>query len=289
MDDIRIIQGRQVSAFNVDQIRLLIKQNPVWTRRRLSLELCELWQWYTSTGHLKDMSCRNLLLKLHRQGLICLPAPTRRPPQLQAKPIVEVLHSTDPIVANLSDLRPVRLIDAREQRWHQELFNCLLHRYHYLGFERPVGENFKYIAFDSLARPLGCLLFGAAAWKAKDRDSFIGWGSSCRKANLSLLTNNTRFLILPWVRVPNLASHLLSLVIKQLNSDWNTRYGHHLSLVETFVDRSRFTGTCYQAANWIYVGKTVGRSRNDRSHSIKVPVKDHYVYPLGKKFQRILK
>jgi hypothetical protein len=169
------------------------------------------------------------------------------------------------------------------------LFCHLLHRYHYLGLQATfVGENIRYLAYDVQGRPLGCLLFGSAAWKTQPRDTYIGWNAQARACNLSLLTNNTRFLILPWVQVKCLASHLLSLSLKRLNQDWEDRYGHTISLVETFVDTTRFLGTCYRAANWIHVGKTKGRSRQDRNMRMKVPIKDIYLYPLRSDFRKKL-
>ena len=146
----------------------------------------------------------------------------------------------------------------------------------------------RYLAFDEGDRPLGCLLFGAAAWKARDRDAFIGWSARSREQNLSLVANNSRFLILPWARIPHLASHLLSLCLRRLSADWEARYNHPIVLVETFVERDRFRGTCYRAANFIKVGQTAGRTRQDRNHSITTPVKDIYVYPLHRRFRERL-
>ena len=161
-------------------------------------------------------------------------------------------------------------------------------RYHYLGCLGHVGEHLKYMVYDARNRPLGCLLFGSAAWKTDARDRFIGWDRTTRKQNLKLLTNNTRFLILPWVRVANLASFILGACMRRLQGDWKQRYGHGLCLVETFVDRSRFAGTCYQAANWVRIGQTKGRSRQDRYKRLNVPVKDLYVYPLAADFKQRL-
>jgi hypothetical protein len=168
------------------------------------------------------------------------------------------------------------------------LFKFLLQRYHYLGHKVCVGENLKYLFRDRQGRILACMLFGSAAWKAKARDVFIGWDSVQRQRNLFLLTNNTRFLILPWVRVPHLASHLLALTRDRLSTDWMNKYGHPIHLLETFVERERFRGTCYRAAGWIHVGATTGRSRNDVHNTLRVPVKDIYLYPLGPDFREKL-
>jgi hypothetical protein len=163
-----------------------------------------------------------------------------------------------------------------------------MNRYHYLGCRGHVGEHIKYIVFDRHNRPLACMLFGSAAWKTKARDFFIGWSPSVRQVNLKLMTNNTRFLILPWVVVPNLASFILGACLRRLSDDWQYRYGHNLVLVETFVDRSRFAGTCYLSANWIKIGNTCGRSRQDRYKRLTVPIKDLYIYPLADDFRQQL-
>lgn len=233
------------------------------------------------------MACRSLLLKLEKQKLIKLPA--RKSGTNNAKRNSStrlVLHSSMPISARLKDLSPVqiRLVDRSEL----DLFKCFLSAYHYLGFSGTVGENLKYMAYDSGDRPLACLLFGSAAWACGPRDDFIGWDKEERSKNLSLVTNNTRFLILPWVRVKYLASHILSKVIKQIKDDWARKYGHRIYLLETFVERDRFNGTCYKASNWTRVGKTKGRSRNDIYNTMKVPIKDIYLYPLAKRFRKVL-
>lgn len=186
-------------------------------------------------------------------------------------------HDRCAIEGKLSTLRPLRLLKVRKG---EGLFACLLDRYHYLGYRQAVGENMAYLVVDCQGRQVSCLLFGSAAWRCADRDRFIGWSSEQRALRLHLVTNQHRFLVLPWVRVPHLASHVLSVVMKRLSADWQSKYGHEIVLVETFVDRNRFQGTCYRAANWRLVGKTQGRSRNDRFHSLSVPVKDIYVYEL---------
>jgi hypothetical protein len=288
MKESMTFQGRQVTSRDVDLIRQLIAEHPGWHRTRLSKELCQSWHWYSPKGTLKDMSCRNLLLKLDRQGHISLPPQRRVPPHIIPRQPPDMRHNTGPIVSKLSDLFPIQILDARENSQHHGLFNYFLHHYHYLGFRSTVGENMKYNAYDCYGRPLACLLFGAPAWKTKCRDQFIGWTPMAQKKNLNLLTNNTRFLILPWVKVKNLASHLLSWAASQLNDDWRQRYNHEIFMLETFVDTSRFYGTCYRAANWIFLGQTKGRTRNDRFNSIKVPLKSVYVQPLNKRFRKPL-
>ncbi len=283
------IQGRVLSPGDVYEIRQLIENNPSWHRTRISKELCELWDWRRPDGRLKDMACRTMLLKLDRRGLISLPARIKGSNNhLRGSKIPDMLHNTDPISEELRSLQPISLLDVRHDPHNNDLFDCLMSRYHYLGFRTTVGEFVKYLIVDSSGRPLGCMLFGSSAWKCEARDSFIGWDAHTRERNLNRTTNNTRFLILPWVTVKNLASHVLSLALSQLSDDWFRHYGHRPLLVETFVDRNRFRGTCYKAANWQLVGSTTGRSRQDRSHKLSVPVKDVYVYPLSRKFQRDL-
>ena len=283
-----ILQGRQLAPSDVEFIRRLILKHPDWHRTRLSKELCQFWNWRNAKGDLKDMSCRNLLLKLYRQGHISLPPQRRMPPHILPRQPSYILHITDPINSKLDDLFPIKILDARESSYYQELFNDFLHSYHYLSFRSTVGENMKYIAFDRYERPLACLLFGAPAWKSKCRDRFITWSPLVRQQNLNFLTNNTRFLILPWVTVKNLASYLLSRVAKRITGNWMQRYNHPIYLLETFVDRTRFTGACYKAANWIHAGQTTGRTRQDRNHTIQTSSKDIYVYPISKNFRNRL-
>jgi len=234
------------------------------------------------------MACRSFLLKLEKQGYL------RLPPRLcsyrkvrKSLPCPFVPHKTTLIAGKLNCLTPLR-IEMVKDKDLLGLFKCLLSRYHYLGFSRTVGENLKYLIFDREDNPVVCLLFGSAAWKTLPRDNFIGWDEARRKANLHLLTNNMRFLILPWVKVPHLASHILGRVARRISSDWINRYSHPIYMLETFVEKERFRGTCYQAANWICVGESKGRSRNDRYKTLKVPIKDIYLYPLSKRFRQLL-
>ena len=270
-------------------MRHWLATEPDWNRTRLSRELCRRWNWRNEAGRLKDMAARTLLLKLERRGQIRLPA--RRGPSpngFRNRHRLEVLHEQYPIEGRLDAVRPLRIEALGERHPDLALFGFLLQRYHYLGLRNGVGANLKYLARDRHGRPLACLLFGAAAWKAKARDAFIGWDAACRAQRLPRLTNNTRFLILPWVRVPHLASHLLSQVARRLSADWRAKYGHPIELLETFVDRDRFRGTCYRAAGWRHVGATSGRSRNDSDNTLRVPVKDIYLLPLRADFRRRL-
>ena len=284
-----VVQGRKITPADIQLIKQLIANNPSWGRTRLSKELCHLWNWRNLKGQIKDMACRTLLLKLERAGHLILPPPKRNTAKiLRNRPIVFIPHCTEKISGSLKTLRPLKITKISPRTRDDKLFNCLLARYHYLGYKGIVGENIKYLVRSCSRRPLACLLFGSAAWKTNPRDSFIGWDCLNRKKKLSYLTNNMRFLILPWVQVPHLASHLLSRISRRLSEDWITKYGHPIYLLETFVDRSRFRGICYRAANWILTGQTKGRTRNDRDHMIKAPVKDVYVYPLSRKFREVL-
>lgn len=282
------IQGRKITPEDIELIKKLIGTNPSWGRTRLSKELCILWNLRSAGGGLKDMSCRNLLLKLQKQKLLTLPAPKKKANNDKRNSSTRlVLHSSLAISARLKDLSPVE-IKPVEDRVELDLFKCFLSLYHYLGFSGTVGENLKYMVYEASGRPLACLLFGSSAWACRPRDDFIGWNRDQRRKNLSLTTNNMRFLILPWVSVKYLASHILSKVCQRIKDDWVRKYGHPVYLLETFVERDRFAGTCYRASNWTRIGETQGRSRNDRSHNIEVPVKDIYLYPLVKRFRKVL-
>ena len=274
---------------DVQLIRQLLADHPSWHRSRLSRELCERWNWRAPNGQLKDMACRTFLLKLERAGCITLPPRQRKSPNgFRNRSLATVPHKTDEVACDLRAVIPLQITSVIPSSHDATLFNCLMSRYHYLGLKNTVGENMKYLVRDEMRRPLACLLYGSAAWKTASRDSFIGWKHPIREKNLGYVTNNTRFLILPWVKVPHLASHVLSLVSRRVSEDWETKYGHPIYLLETFVDRSRFAGTCYRAANWILVGQTKGRTRNDRRRIIQASVKDVYVYPLRKSFRTAL-
>jgi hypothetical protein len=283
------LQGRELSPDDIEFIRLLIADNPTWHRRKLSVALAEAWDWRNAKGDLKDMASRTMMLKLHDRGIIALP-PRRRAPTTRraAGDMQSVLHDTSPIAATLSALQPLKVVTVTPRSEHEQLYNSLLASYHYLGFTGTVGENMKYLILDNQDRPLACLLFGSAAWAAADRDAHIGWDRDTRQRNVNLTTNNTRFLVLPWVQVKCLASHVLGLVTRRIGQDWQERYGHPVFCLETFVERDRFRGTCYQAANWQCVGKTQGRSRNDRYTNMSVPVKAIYLYPLRRDYRQQL-
>lgn len=204
-----------------------------------------------------------------------------------ANSIQIVLHDTTPVISPLADLRPLRFVIADNKTLGQE-FASLVEQYHYLGYETPKGENVKYLVYSKDGILLSCLVFSCSAWACASRDKFLGWDAATRKANLRYISNNSRYLVLPWVRVPHLASHILGLIAKRVSSDWEYKYGHKLHLLETFVERDRFRGSSYKAANWIRTGETTGRSRNDRYSKLSVPIKDVYLYPLHKNFRKEL-
>ncbi len=284
-----VIQGRNITAVEIGLIRNLMAEHSDWGRTRLSEELCRCWNWRNAQGRIKDMAARTLLLKLQRRGLIELPA-RQRPSSnhLRNRHVAVVDPAGEPIRGSLGDLRPLSVNVVAPRSENLRLFNGLLAQYHYLGHRNTVGENLRYLIRDRHARPVACALFGSAAWKCADRDAFLRWDCTARERNLQGLTNNTRFLILPWVEVPHLASHVLGLIARRIRADWQAKYGHPVHALETFVDRSRFRGTCYRAANWLRLGATQGRTRNDRNRSIQTTVKDVYLYPLTPHFRQEL-
>lgn len=288
-----ILQGRKVSSVEIGEIQGLIAANPLWSRYRLSRALAQKWQWYAASGQLKDMAARTLLLKLDARGLIALPerrrAPLVRGPRLSP----ELFDSLppEPIVADLSSLRPLQIHVVGPKQPHYYPFQRYLAQHHYLGYRGPVGENIGYLIRSGSAVDLACLLFGAAAWQCAPRDRWIGWSAQQRAQGLPLIANNSRLLILPWVRVPQLATHLLSQIAQRIDADWQQRYRHPIYLLETFVQQDRFRGTCYQAANWVRVGQTTGRTRQNQRHrdnAVHAPLKDIYLYPLSSDGRRQL-
>jgi hypothetical protein len=258
-----------------------LRAHPKSNRTRLSRELCLAWNWRNGTGRLKDMAARSLLLKLEARGHIQLPP--RRTASVNAlrnRHAAPVDHNQSPIEGSLPSLCPVRIQPVSQSSSEARLFQFLLQRYHYLGHRNCVGENMKYLAHDREGRPLACLLFGSAAWKATARDQWLGWSGQQRRHQLNLITNNTRFLILPWVRVRHLASYLLGQITARLSADWQQKYGHPIYLVESFVEQPRFAGTCYRAAGWMPVGLTTGRTRNDDGLKPKAARKAIYLKTL---------
>jgi len=280
--------GRDFSAADQATIGALLAGQPTANRARLSRLVCEALEWRRPDGRLKDMSCRVAMLRMQAHGLIQLPPPQkrnhngrpyhRRTPQAEPERLVLVAS-----VGALADLR----LELVTDRTHSHLWNEYIDRYHYLGYQPLPGAQLRYLARAN-DRVLALLGFGAAAWKTAPRDRFIGWTAPQRQRHLHLVVNNARFLILPWVRCRNLASRLLSLATRRLAQDWQDRYGYGPVLVETFVQTPRFRGTCYKAANWIYLGETQGRGKLDIEHTAQLPKKAIWVHPLVRDFRRQL-
>jgi len=281
-------RGRIVTAEDIRFIRQFITQNPGASRRRLSAKLCEAWQWKQANGALRDMVCRGLLLMLHRAGEIELPAVR----QISLNPFVRrgrpapMLLDTTPMAGALGEFQPVELQQVR-RTGDEPLFNSLLEQYHYLGYEQPVGEHLKYLAW-ARGRPVACLAWSSAPRHLGSRDRYIGWNAEARRRNIRFLAYNTRFLILPWVRVPHLASHLLGKMTQALSGDWERMYGHPIYFAETFIDPGRFRGTCYRAANWVLLGQTTGRGKNDHTNKPNRPIKEVLGLPLVPRFRQLL-
>ena len=278
--------GRDFTPKEIKQIRSLIKQNPGFNRMRLSKEVCKLFQWLKPDGNLKDMSCRVAMLRMQKDGAIVLPPPSH------AKGAVRKIKSTpatdpqSPLVCAVNELPPLYLQMVSQTT--SGLWNEYIERYHYLGFTPLPGAQLRY--FITAGKQIVALMgFAAAAWQTAPRDQFIEWNHDQRKRNLPLVTNNARFLILPWIQSKNLASKILSLTARQLPNDWKKKYNIRPVLMESFVQKNRFTGTCYKAANWIKLGQTKGRGKLGPPGKISVPIKDIWVYPLDKKFKVLLK
>jgi hypothetical protein len=283
------IQGRNLSGQALEELRQWVGANPHWSRRRLSRELATRWDWRNAAGQIKDMAARTLLVKLQQRGLLELPArrqvPTNRM-RCGAPPVI--IAPTEPIVCALADLQPLSVEEVSGQPAQRAWIRGALAQFHYLGFGGAVGQNVQYLVRDGRHRPLACAVFGAAAWKCQDRDRFIGWSAEQRQRNLGLIANNSRFLILPWAKVAHLGSWILGRVAGRIARDWRAKYGHPVVLLETFVERERFRGTVYRAANWQPVGVTAGRTRQDRHTCIQAAVKDIYVHPLCRGFRERL-
>ena len=281
-------RGRIITSQDIALIRQLVAENPAASRRALSVKLCEAWQWRQANGALRDMVCRGLLLMLYRAGEIELPPvrfKTLNPFLRRATP-APMLIDTIPITGTLGELRPVELQQVR-RTGDEPLFNSLIEQYHYLGYEQPVGEHLKFLAW-AQGRPIACLAWSSAPRHLGSRDRYIGWSAEERRRNIRFLAYNSRFLILPWVQIPHLASHILSLMAHTLSRDWERLYGHPIWFLETFVDPTRFRGTCYRAANWVLLGHTTGRGKNDHTNRPNRPIKEVLGYPLTRRFRELL-
>lgn len=282
-------RGRDVGPEDAVSIRDLIARHPGASRRQLSQLLCEMWGWKQPNGGPCDVVCRGLMLALHRAGHIVLPAPRFVVPNniIRRRPPERVEVDTSPIRGPLSELQPLDFVPVRRSP-QEKLFDGLIQQYHYLGYIRPVGEHLKYMAFSRTGRPVALLAFSSAPRHLGPRDRFLGWSAQARRANIRLVAYNPRYLIPPWVEVPHLASHVLARVARLLPGEWQRVYGHPVHFMETFVDTTRFKGTCYRAANWVLMGRTTGRGKDDQTHRPNRSIKDVWGYPLAKRFRRLL-
>jgi hypothetical protein len=275
----------EITKQKIDEIVALIDANPSWHRTRLSFEICEKWDWRGPNGQLKDISCRDMLRDLDTKGKIKLPKALRKGGS--SNKIAHMHHDTNLIDCSLKELMPIR-VEVVTGGEKLAIFKSYISQYHYLGYDRSIGENIGYMIFSCNGTPLACVMFGSAAWSCRTRDEAIGWTSNVRRKKLQYMTGNSRFLIFPWIRVPHLASHILSLIVRRVNDDWTFKYGHQIYLLETFVEQNRFRGTCYKAANWIFVGSTKGLGRNSVPGGNAIPIKDIYIYPLTSDFRKKL-
>ncbi len=288
MDVVFEYRGRRVTESDLGQVRALIAAHPQASRRALSKKLCEAWQWVQANGSPRDMVCRGLMLGLHRDGLIELPALHRNPPNPLARRCrprtVEIDRTA--VCTRLRELGGLEFVQVRRTA-AETLFNALIEAHHYLGYTQPVGEHLKYLVYGN-GRPLACFAWSSAPRHLEPRDRFIGWSAAVRRHNIRFVAYNTRFLIVPWVEVRHLASHLLARMVRRLSADWEQLYGHPIYFAETFVDPERFAGTCYRAANWVHLGRTTGRGKDDLTHRPNRSLKDVLGYPLIAQFRQRL-
>jgi hypothetical protein len=280
--------GRNFSISDLDVIQRILAHNPNANRAELSRIVCKRLNWLNAQGQLKEMSCRVAMLRMQEDKLITLPPPKNKPPALCKKKISHTNRTNPSVkistsVGKIGELSLSLVIGRKDA----SIWNEYIDRYHYLGHKTLPGAQLRYFVRAN-HQLIACLGFGAAAWKTAPRDEFIGWTPKQREKNLHLIINNARFLILPWIQSKNLASKILSLVSKRLTSDWQLKYHYKPVLLETFVELPRFTGACYKAANWIHVGTTAGRGRNDRFNEYKLFKKDILLFSLDKKFKQIL-
>lgn len=283
-------RGQEIDTDQIAFLREFIRTHSTSSRWKLSRQLCEALCWKQANGALRDMVCRGLLLMLERAGQIELP-PVRRHIRGQCRtgrPRPEpVLIDDTPLVMPLQALAPVDIHPVRRTA-DEPLFNSLMEHYHYLGYEQPVGEHLKYLAW-AQGRPIACLAWSSAPRHLGSRDRYIGWNAEARRRNIRFIAYNTRFLILPWVRVPHLASHILGKVTRALSADWERMYGHPVYFAETFIDPERFRGACYRAANWQLLGLTTGRGKNDHTNKPNRPIKEVLGLPLTRRFREYLR
>jgi hypothetical protein len=281
-------RGRDISADDVSFVNKLIAEHAGASRRALSIKLCEAWSWVQPNGNTCDAVCRGLLLELHRAGHIELPPPqwVSKKPAARNRPPNHVDLEPQPLHARLSEIGPIEIRQVRRTA-DEALVNSLIEQHHYLGYVRPVGEHLKYLVTAG-GQPVACFFWSSAPRHLGPRDRHIGWSQAARKANIRLIAYQSRFLILPWVQVPHLASHLLGRMSRQLSADWQHLYAHPIFFVETFVDPQRYRGTCYRAANWSYLGITTGRGKDAQTKRPNRSRKMVFGYPLVRGFRHHL-
>ena len=280
--------GRLFTTEEMNWIRRLLVSEPKLRRVQLSRRVCDGLHWLRPDGRSKEMSCRVAMLRMERDGLITLPPPQKGNGNGRTRPrLTAASDPKEPLSLPAGTLGQIQFHPVQTPQ-DSSLWNELIERYHYLRYKPLPGAQIRYLVFQG-SHLLAAMGFSAAAWKVAPRDRFIGWSDQQRRRNLQQVANNSRFLILPWVRAPNLASCVLGAAARRLSRDWQDRYGYGPVLLETFVERSRFRGTCYRAANWIYVGATQGRGKLDRRHRHPLPVKHVYLYPLHKHFRQKLR
>jgi len=280
--------GRGITDKDINFIRNVIAANSNASRCFLSQHICRSWNWVQQNGVLKDGICRSLLLRLESEGYIKLPPRKCVPnnPFVNRKKPPKIDINQTPIEWKLTDILPIHFKQVRRTSF-EKLFNSLIEQYHYLGYSKPIGENLKHIIFVK-DRPIACFAWSSAVWHIAARDRFISWSAETRKKNLHLIAYQSRFLILPWVRIQHLASHLLALSTKVISQDWQELYCHPIYWIETFVDTEKFKGTSYQATNWLYLGTTTGRGKNDQTNKKNLSLKAVWGCPLSKYFRENL-
>jgi hypothetical protein len=289
MDIIATYRGRDVSHADIQFMAELIADNPDSSRRALSVKLCEAWNWVQPNGQLRDMVARGLMLHLHRSGYIQLPPKRQTPINNAARhrcPSPVPLLTWSAINSPLRELKPLEFRQVRRSP-EEGLFNSLIETHHYLGYTRPVGEHLKYLVY-SQGCPVACFAWSSAPRHLGPRDRHIGWSATARRKNIRFIAYNSRFLILPWVEVKYLASHLLAHMSRVISRDWEQVYGHPVYYLETFVDTTRFRGTCYRAANWIPLGLTTGRGKDDQTGRANRSLKEVLGYPVHDQFRQLL-
>ncbi len=289
MEEIFRYRGRLYGPEKIEALKDLMARHPKASRRKLSQIVCEQWDWRHGNGALCDGVCRSLMLALDREGHIELPKKRFSPPNplaKRSKPATDFMLDQSPLECDFKELAPVEIRQVR-RTGEEALFNGLLERFHYLGYSQPVGEHLKQLVYAG-ARPVACLAWSAIPWHIAPRDKFIGWTPDIRRKRLHLAAYNTRYLILPWVKVKHLASHILALAMRTISAEWQQAYNHPIYYLESFVDTERFAGTCYKAANWKCLGQTTGRGIKDKKHIVSLSRKDVLGYPLCKDFREKL-